>query len=106
MCEGEIYELYIDLNTRFKFGAFEDYKVVVCKHDSITMHWMIDWYMSIEHLAFDVNHQHIWPTHLNLQFSEVFYVTKEVYVVVIKQLEVECANLSLNPNPFLHVCLF
>jgi hypothetical protein len=92
--EGEIYKLYIDLNTRFKFGAFEDYKVLLCvKHFSITMHWMIDWYMGIEHLAFNVNHQHIWPTHSNLQSSEVFYVTKEVYVVIITQVEVECANL-------------
>jgi hypothetical protein len=39
MCEGEIYELYIDLNTRFKFDAFEGYKVMLAiKHDSIIMH--------------------------------------------------------------------
>jgi hypothetical protein len=62
--------------------------------------------MGIEHLAFNVNHQHIWLTLLNLQSNEFFYVTKEVYLVVITQLEVECANLSLNPNLFLHFVYF
>jgi hypothetical protein len=62
--------------------------------------------MGIEHLAFNVSHQHIWPTHLNLQSTEVFHVTKEVSAIVITQLEIECANLSLNPNPFLHFVYF
>jgi hypothetical protein len=56
VCEGEIYELYSDLNTRFKFDAFEGCKILVnVKHDSIIMWWMIDLNMGIEHLAFDVN---------------------------------------------------
>jgi hypothetical protein len=39
ICQGEIYELYTDLNTRFKFDAFEGYKVLlIFKHDSIIMH--------------------------------------------------------------------
>jgi len=56
VCEGEIYELYIDLNTRFKFDVFEGYKILLnVKHDSIIMWWMIDLNMGIEQLAIDVN---------------------------------------------------
>ncbi len=37
--EGEIYELYTNLNTRLKFDAFEGYNVLLdAKHDSIIMH--------------------------------------------------------------------
>jgi hypothetical protein len=56
VCKGEIYELYSYLNMRFKFDAFEGYKILLnVKHDSIVMWWMIDLNMGIEHLAFDVN---------------------------------------------------
>jgi hypothetical protein len=55
VCKGEIYELYSYMNMRFKFDAFEGYKILLnVKHDSIIM-WMIDLNMGIEHLAFDVN---------------------------------------------------
>ncbi len=55
VCKGEIYELYIDLNTRFKFDAFEGYKaLLVVKHDSIIMRWMTYLNIGIKHLAFDV----------------------------------------------------
>jgi hypothetical protein len=38
VCQGEIYELYIDLNTRLKSDAFESYNVLLAtKHDSIIM---------------------------------------------------------------------
>jgi hypothetical protein len=88
VCQGEIYELYINLNTRFKFNVFEGNKILLnVKHDSIIMWWMIDLNMGIEHLAFDVNQQHIWATHLNLQTSEISYITREVYVIVITQVE-------------------
>jgi len=38
VCPGEIYELYIDLNTKFKSDVFEGYKALLnVKHDSIIM---------------------------------------------------------------------
>jgi hypothetical protein len=56
VCQGEIYELYTNLNTRLKFDAFEGYKaLLVIKHDSIIMHRMTYLNIGIEHLAFDVN---------------------------------------------------
>ncbi len=34
VCQGEIYELYIDLNTRFKSNAFEAFTTLLnVKHD-------------------------------------------------------------------------
>jgi hypothetical protein len=67
VCQGEIYELYTYLNMRFKFDAFEGYKVLLnVKHDSMIMWWMTNLNTSMEHLAFDVNQQHNWAIHLNL----------------------------------------
>jgi hypothetical protein len=64
--------------------------------------WMMDLNMSIEHLAFDVNQQHIWAIHLNLHNSEVSYVTREIHVTVITQVEIGCkSKVSI-----LSFCLF
>jgi hypothetical protein len=51
---------------------------------------MIDLNIGVKHLAFDVNQEHIWATHLNLPTSEVSYVTREVYVTIITQVEAKC----------------
>jgi len=51
---------------------------------------MIDLNIGINHLAFDVNQQHIWAFHLNLHNNEVSYVTKEVYATFITQMEARC----------------
>jgi len=63
---------------------------------------MIDLNMGMEHLAFDVNQQHIWAIHLNLQTSEVSYVTREVYAIIITQVEAKCKG-KISPLSF---CLF
>ncbi len=103
MCHGEIYELYTNLNMRFKFYVFEGYKVLLnVKHDSIIMWWMIDLNTGMKYLTFDVNQQHIWDIHLNMQTSEVSCVRREVYVTVITQVEEEC-NGKISPLSF---CLF
>ncbi len=103
MCQGEIYDLYTNLNMRFKFDVFEGYKVLLnVRHDSIIMWWMIDLNMGMEYLAIYVNQQHIWAIHLNMQTSEVSYVTREVCVTIITQVEAEC-NGKISPLSF---CLF
>jgi hypothetical protein len=67
MCQGVIYELYMDLNTKFKFDAFEAYKSLLCaKHDSIIMCWITNLNIGVEHLAFNVDQQHIWAIHFNM----------------------------------------
>ncbi len=63
---------------------------------------MIDLNTSIEHLVFGVNQQHIWAIHLNMQTSEVSYVTNEVYAIVITQVEAKCKG-KVSPLSF---CLF
>jgi hypothetical protein len=68
----------------------------------LSMIQMTNLNMGIKHLTFDVNQQHIWATHLNMQTSEVSYVTREVYVIVITQVEVECKG-KVSPLSF---CLF
>ncbi len=69
---------------RFKTNVFAGYKVLlVFTHDSIIMCWMLNLNFGVEHLAFNVNQQHIWATHFNFQIGVVSYVTKKVYVVAI-----------------------
>jgi hypothetical protein len=56
VCQWEIFSLYIDLNTKFKYDAFEAYnKLVGVKHESIIMKWVMDLNINVEHLTFDVN---------------------------------------------------
>ncbi len=67
MCQNEIYELYLDLNTRFKFDAFDVYKsLLFAKHESIVTCWTTYLNTNMEHLTFHVNQQHMWATHFNL----------------------------------------
>jgi hypothetical protein len=59
---------------------------------------------SMEHLAFDVNKQHIWVIHLDLQTHVVSYVTKEVYATTIMRVETKCASLTLTlTSSFFHI---
>jgi hypothetical protein len=37
--------------------------------------------IGVEHLAFDVNQQHIWATHFSMQTHEISYVTRKVYAI-------------------------
>jgi len=56
VCQGEIFSLYTDLNTKFKSNAFEAYKTLVgARHESIIMIWVTYLNIGVEHLAFDVN---------------------------------------------------
>jgi len=54
--QREIFELYINWNTKFKFDAFANYKALLAStHDSIIMRYMPYLNSSVEHMAFDVN---------------------------------------------------
>jgi hypothetical protein len=56
VCQREIFSLYTNTNTKFKFDAFEAYKALVgAKHESIIMKWVTYLNTGMEHLAFDVN---------------------------------------------------
>lgn len=50
---------------------------------------------SMEHLAFDVDQQHIWAIQLDLQIHVVSYVTKDVYAATIMWVEAKCVGLTL-----------
>jgi hypothetical protein len=49
----------------------------------------------MEHLAFDVDQQHIWATQFDLQIHVVSYVTKDVYAATIMRVEAKCVGLTL-----------
>lgn len=102
MCEREIFSLYTALNTKFKFDAFEPYKALVgTRHESIIMTWVTYLNIGVEHLTFDdVNQQYIWATHINLESGEIKFVTRDVYVATITQMEADYACNFLHLNPF------
>ncbi len=63
----------------------------------------------MEHLTFDVNQLYIWITHLDLESGVTRFVTKDVYVIVITQVEVDYASNIFHPNPFIFCnfyCIF
>ncbi len=55
---------------------------------------------NVEHLTFDVNQQYIWITHLGLESGVTRFVTRDVYVLVIAQVEVDYGGNILHPDPF------
>jgi len=95
------------LNTKFKSNAFEAYKTLVgARHESIIMIWVTYLNTSVEHLTFDVNQQYIWATHTNLENDDIRFVTKDVYVATIAQVEVNYASSFLHFNIFWFCNLF
>ncbi len=101
MCQGEIFSSYINLNTKFKYDAFEAYKTLVgVKHESIIMRWLTNLNTSVEHLSFDVNPQYIWATHLSFKNGVTRFVTRDAYVTTITQVEVDYVGSILHLNPF------
>ncbi len=88
VCQGETFSLHIDFNTKFKSNAFEAYKTLVgARHESIIMRWVTNLNTNVEHLAFDVNQQYIWATHLSLENGVTRFVTIDVNVATIAQVE-------------------
>ncbi len=101
MCQGEIFFLYTNLNTKFKSNAFEAYKTLAgARHESIIMIWVTYLNTGVEHLIFYVNQQYIWATHTNLENDDIRFVTKDVYVATIAQVEVNYASSFLHFNLF------
>jgi hypothetical protein len=53
VCQGEIYVLYMDVNIKVKFDAFNGYKSLLdIKYESIVMHCVIDLNIGVEHLIY------------------------------------------------------
>jgi len=54
--QREIFKLYTNWNTKFKFDSFASYKALLAStHDSIIMRYMPYLNSNVEHLAFNVN---------------------------------------------------
>jgi hypothetical protein len=64
------------------------------------MKWVTNLNNNVEHLAFDVNQQYIWIIHLGWESGVTRFVTRDAYVIVIAQVEIDYASKILHPNPF------
>jgi hypothetical protein len=54
------------------------------------MQWVLNMNSIIQHLAFEVNGQHIWEVHKDLEIIFPSYVTKNVFVVVKSLVKNQC----------------
>ncbi len=66
--------------TKDTFWAFKS--LLECKHENIHMKWIPDFHSKFQHLAFEVNGQHIWAMHYDLETMMPTFVTKFVFIVV------------------------
>jgi hypothetical protein len=46
------------------------------------MWWATDWNSSVQHLAVEINGQHIWVVHRNLETSFPSYMIENVFVII------------------------
>jgi hypothetical protein len=54
------------------------------------MKWVTNLNNNVEHLAFDVNQQYILIIHLGWESGVTRFVTRDGYVIVIAQVEIDC----------------
>ncbi len=59
----------------------------------------------MEHPTFYVNQQYIWITYLGLENGVTRFVTRDVYVIVITQVELDYVGNIFHPNLF-YFCSF
>ncbi len=52
-------------------------------HDHISLKWIIDLNIRINHLGFECKGQHVWVRHKNLETRVVAFATLEIYVVIV-----------------------
>jgi hypothetical protein len=56
---------------------------VEANHDHISLKWIIDPNIGIDHLGFECKRQHVWTRHRNLEIRVVAFVTLEIYATIM-----------------------
>jgi hypothetical protein len=61
-----------------------------CKHENIQMKWILDFNFELQHLAFEVNGQHIWVVHYDMETMTPTFVIEFIFVVVETLVKNQC----------------
>ncbi len=69
-------------------------------HENIQMWWILDLNSRDQHLVFEVNSQHIWVIHHDLDFRLLIFVTKDVFVVMEALVKNQCKKKTHKLSPF------
>ncbi len=75
--KGDLYNIYYEQFSVFLTNIFWAFKSVLeCKHGYLIFN------SKVQHLTFEVNGQHIWAMHQDLETLMPTFIFKDVFVVV------------------------
>ncbi len=83
--QGDLYNMYLEQISNFivdKFWAFKS--LLECKHENIHMKWIVNFNSGFQHLAFEVNGQHIWAMHHDLE-TMTLHLSLNLYLLLLNQ---------------------
>jgi len=81
--QGDMYNMYLEQFSNFIAYTFWVFKsLIICKHENIHLKWRPNLNFGLQHLAFEVNGQHIWVIHYDLETLTPTFVTEFIFVVV------------------------
>jgi hypothetical protein len=79
VCQDDLYNMYLEfiVDTFWAFKSLLD-----CKHENIHMKWILDLNYGLQHFAFEVNGQHIWAVHCDLETLTPTFFIEFIFDVV------------------------
>jgi hypothetical protein len=79
----DLYNMYLEQSLNFTTNTFWALKSLFeCKHENIHMKWIPNLNSRFQHLAFEVNGQHIWVMHCDLETLTPTFVIEFIFDVV------------------------
>jgi hypothetical protein len=96
VCQGDMYNMYLEESSNFIANTFWAFKFLLkCKHENIHMKWIPNFNSGLQHLVFEVNGQHIWAMHHDLETMTPTFVIETIYVVVESLVKNQCKGKFL-----------
>jgi hypothetical protein len=81
--QGDLYNMYLEQSLNFTIDTYWAFKSLLeCKHENIHMKWILDLNFGLQHLAFEVNGQHIWAMHRDLETLMRTFVIESIFAIV------------------------
>jgi hypothetical protein len=104
VCQGDLYNMYLEKSFNFTANTFWAFKSLFeCNHENIHTKLIPNLNSKLQHLAFEVNGQHIWTMHHDLETMTPTFVIESIYVVVESLVKNQCKGKFL--KLYLLACL-
>jgi len=83
ICERDVYQINCHNQSYFQNDVFENFHALInSTHENISLQWIINLNIKIDHLAFEFVGHHVWATYVD-QIGAFSFVTKHVYEEVV-----------------------